>query len=217
MSLEIRKTSQWFYGRWQAHGKKYCKNLNVKIAGRRPASLAERGDKAFEKSRAKAEAELHRLQEESRKKAQAEDLVQALYEIRTGENIGSVALGELADKWSSLRRTRKLSEEYGKTSRRRLQTFADFIRKEYGKDKEMIDVTPKMAEAFLNAEEERGVSNKTWNDILILLRSAFHKLKREAGITENPFDGRNLERPCSCRACSQPDCRATGRPQNPFP
>ena len=53
----------------------------------------------------------------------------------------------------------------------------------------MAGVTPKMARAFLDVQESRGISGRTWNSKLILLRSAFNRLARQAGIGANPFDG----------------------------
>jgi integrase len=46
-----------------------------------------------------------------------------------------------------------------------------------------------MAREFLKQEERRGVAPKTYNSIVILLRSVFEALRRDAGLPENPFDG----------------------------
>lgn len=188
MALEMRKTSQWWYGRWKAKNKSYCKNLNVKIAGERPRSLSQKGDTNFEKSRAKAEGALQRLRDESKRKAHAEDLVQTLHEIRTGENIGSIALSDLVDAWENIQRPRQPSQQYIQDSRSKLNRFQEFMYEKYPSAQEMADVTHQMAQAFLKAEQKRGVSGKTWNDTLMLLRSAFRHLRREAGIAENPFE-----------------------------
>jgi hypothetical protein len=45
MLLEIQRgKSSWWYGRVEANGKYYSKNLGVEVRGRIPASLKELGD-----------------------------------------------------------------------------------------------------------------------------------------------------------------------------
>ena len=57
MSLELRRNvSEWWYGRLQSNGRRYVKNLGVKVEGRVPRTLRETGDIVFERSRAKAQA-----------------------------------------------------------------------------------------------------------------------------------------------------------------
>ena len=41
MPLEMRKTSQWWYGRYNVGGKVICVNLEIPIKGRRPRSMRE--------------------------------------------------------------------------------------------------------------------------------------------------------------------------------
>lgn len=53
----------------------------------------------------------------------------------------------------------------------------------------MADVTAAMAEAFMQSEKARGVSGRTYNAVLILLRSSFKMLAQKASLTRNPFSG----------------------------
>jgi integrase len=53
----------------------------------------------------------------------------------------------------------------------------------------MAQVQSTVARAFLKTEEARGVSPKTYNNILIFLRSSFEALKEDGGIPKNPFMG----------------------------
>lgn len=53
----------------------------------------------------------------------------------------------------------------------------------------MAQIQSSHARAYMRMIEERGVSAKTYNNIVIFLRSVFHTLRKEAGIAENPFDG----------------------------
>lgn len=52
----------------------------------------------------------------------------------------------------------------------------------------MDQVQSPIARAFLKSEQARGAA-KTYNNILIFLRSCFESLKDEAGIAKNPFAG----------------------------
>ncbi|MFA6960461.1 MAG: hypothetical protein WC205_06910 [Opitutaceae bacterium] len=96
MSLEIKfGKSRWWYGRVTVRGRVLCKNLGVEIEGNPPARLSEVGDIVFERSRSKAQAALERFQIEIRKRSAAEELVQTIHEIRTGERIRSIELKDI--------------------------------------------------------------------------------------------------------------------------
>jgi integrase len=50
-------------------------------------------------------------------------------------------------------------------------------------------VKPETAKAFMASEEARGVSPKTWNDTLKLLRATFKHLHPQLNDGSNPFHG----------------------------
>ena len=54
MSLDWKKTSQWWYGRFTVNRNKKLINLGVKIKGQRPKSINGRGDETFRVSRERA-------------------------------------------------------------------------------------------------------------------------------------------------------------------
>jgi integrase len=182
MGLERRKDSRWWYGRWEVNGKRFCQNLNVPIAG-------EEGERAFDKSRAKAQAALEAVIAKSRDKANAEELVQTIHRIRTGHRVGAIPLAELPDRWATIPRKRKPNARYAAQCRALLSRFAAYVTAQDAEAQAMDAVTPELAAAFLEAEEKRGVTAKTWNDTLKLLRATFKHLRRAAGIVDNPFDG----------------------------
>lgn len=179
MPLELRKNPdgtirKWWYGRYEVNGKRYCSNLGVKITGKLPPSLSlmDEGDNAFERSRATAQARLDELVEEARVKRDAARLVERLYELKTGEQIRSVALANLPEEWQKIPRRRKPNERYASQCRSTLARFAAFVRSQNPKVDDISSVTREMARAFMEAEEARGVTAKTWNDTLKLLRAA---------------------------------------------
>ena len=178
-----------WYGRYEINGRKYYLNLDVKVAGTPPASLSLRdeGDGAFERSRATALAKLESIVEEARSQRSSERLVEKLYEIKTGEQIKSVKLADLPAEWTKIARKRTPDERYAKQCRSRLAQFAEFVRGQNAKAEEIAHVTRTAARAFLAAEEKRGVTAKTWNDTLVLLRASFQQLLPAGSI--NPFSG----------------------------
>jgi integrase len=176
-----------WYGRFKIHGKRLCVQLGVKVQGTPPASLSlrEMGDTAFERSRAAAQAKLDQIVEEARRKRDAAHLVEKLYEIKTGEAIRSVKLSDLADEWAKIPRRHKPSARYAGQCQSTLRRFTEFVKAQNGKVKEIAQITRTLARAFLDAEAERGVTGKTWNDTLKLLRATF-KYLLPAGAA-NPF------------------------------
>ena len=156
MGLERRKDSRWWYGRWEVNGKRFCQNLNVPIAG-------EEGERAFDKSRAKAQAALEALIAKARDKANAEELVQTIHRIRTGHRVGAIPLAELPDRWATIPRKRKPNARYAAQCRALLSRFAAYVTAQDAEAQAMDAVTPELAAAFLATEEKRGVTAKTWN------------------------------------------------------
>ena len=139
-------------------------------------SLRDEGDGAFERSRAAAQAKLDGIVEEARTRQGSARLVEKLYEIKTGEAIKSVKLEALAEGWAKIRRKHKPNARYVSQCQSTLNRFVTFVREQNPKVVEVAQITRTLAGAFLDAEEERGVSGKTWNDTLKLLRATFRHL-----------------------------------------
>lgn len=187
MPLELRPNSKWWYGRYTSDGKRVCVNLGVKVAGTRPDSLTEEGDGAFERSRATAHTKLEAMIEESLSKRGAARLIEKLYEMKTGIAVESVPVSEMADRWLKLPRRRPPSPQYTRHCASILTRFAKFVAERHPNVRDMSRVTPAIANAFLRAQDDRRVTGKTWNDALLLLRSAFKALLPAGAI--NPFAG----------------------------
>jgi integrase len=163
------------------------------VRGIIPASLAELGDAAFERSRAKAQAALEKLQLDMKKRGNAEELVQMLHEIRTGARISSIPINEVSARWCGVLRRRPLSESYQKQKVADIDRFIRFVKESFPAIREMAQIHSSLAKAYCRAELARGVAAKTYNHTLIHLRSVFHVLHKEAGMAENPFDGIPLQ------------------------
>ncbi|MHB8523072.1 MAG: tyrosine-type recombinase/integrase [Limisphaerales bacterium] len=192
MPLELRIESNgtvrpFWYGRFKINGKRQCVNLGVKVQGTPPSSLSlmDEGNMAFEKSRVGAQKALEHFVEEARTKRDSARLVERLYEIKTGEAIKSVKLAELAEEWAKIPRKRQPNERYAGQCQSTLRRFVTFVRQENRKADEMAHITRTVARGFMDAEMKRGVTAKTWNDTLKLLRATFKYLLPAGAI--NPF------------------------------
>ena len=192
MPLELRTQRDGslrptWYGRYEINGRLVRPNLFIKIAGAPPVSrsLRDEGNGAFERSRAAAQAKLDGIVEEARTKQGSVRLVEKLYEIKTGEAIRSVLLANLPEEWAKIARKRKPNARYASQCQSALKRFAEYVHRENVKMVEIAQVTRTAARSFMDAESNRGVTAKTWNDTLKLLRATFKYLLPAGAI--NPF------------------------------
>ncbi|MBK8479543.1 MAG: tyrosine-type recombinase/integrase [Opitutaceae bacterium] len=190
MALEIQKgRSKWWYGRVAVNGASIVRNLGVLIQGTPPRKLRKLGDIPFERSRAKAQAALEKLQIDLKSRRSAEELVQTIHEIRTGARVSTLPLVEVCARWKDLPRRRPLSDSYLAQAESRIERFLKFVKAANPAIHDMDQVQSPVCRAFCQAETKRGVTAKTYNNTLICLRSVFQSLRKEAGLSENPFDG----------------------------
>lgn len=192
MSIELRasrdgKLRPTWYGRHMVNGRRITVNLEVRVAGTPPASLSlqERGDEAFENSRAEAERAMARMVGELRTPQRAAHLVERIYEIKVGEKLKPVRLDELPDAWEKIPRRREPDKRYMAQCRSTLARFTKSVHDQDGRISELGNVSRDVARAFLAEEAGRGVSPKTWNDTLKLLRAVYKHLMPPGSM--NPF------------------------------
>jgi hypothetical protein len=167
-----------WYGRYEINGKRFYLNLGVKWAGTPPesGSLRDIGDSLFERSRATALAKLDSIVEEARSKRNSAQLVEKLYEMKTGEKLDSVKLANLDSEWAKIPRNRPAKGQYAEECKAALRRFVRSIQESYPKVVEIGQVTRTLARWYMEAESARGVTPRTWNGTLKLLRSTFRHL-----------------------------------------
>ena len=176
--------------RYERGGTKHAVRLDVRVEGAPPVSrkLADKGDASFERSRARAELRASQVLKEITAGQSDEELLKRIHAIRTGKAMRAVLLVDIPVKWRGLRRKKPLSDSYVDQCESKFLGFESFIKDKDPSATQMADIGPDLAEAYLEHVEAKGVTPKTYNDHLILLRSTFEALKRAASMSTNPFD-----------------------------
>jgi len=188
-TLELRKSSKWWYGRWTENGKIIVRNLDVEVRGTRPRKGQETGDRLFEQTRSVADNKLKEFARDAVTRRHAEGIAQAVHVARTGHRVGTIPLDGIFPAWQGIPRKQvELSDVYLKWVQGEFRRFVEFFAVRYPAVTDMAGVTHEMAAAFLASERARGISGRSCNSGLSLLRSTFRHLRRPAGIMDNPFD-----------------------------
>ena len=194
MPLEFRRgrsgeiRPHW-YGSFMVDGKRHAIGLGLPIQGKMPesGSLKDVGDMAFERSRSQAQAKLDEVQGEAMRKNSSTHLLERIIEIKSGEAPSTVKLDDLGEEWAKIPRRRETNARYASQCQSTLGRFVAYVKQNHPKASEIIQVTRPMARAFLDMETKRGVTAKTWNDTLKLVRATFKHLLPAGAV--NPFDG----------------------------
>lgn len=106
---------------------------------------------------------------------------QRIIEAKTGMRRDFAKVEAIPDAWVALPRKRLPCRLYTKTVKSTLQRFVDFMRTNHREADDMAAVRADHVRAFLKREEERGISPRTWNITLKLLKAVFRKLEPNAG------------------------------------
>ena len=175
MSLVMRKTSQWWYGRYKVDGKDFVKNLHVEIRGTRPVTLQETGSVYFENSRGEAQAALDKLLDEVHSGKSETQLAEAVYEARAGQRLNRYKIDDLSKIWINKPRRRPLSEEHRKQTIAKVENFAAYLKAHYPKLTRVDQVRPLHVQAFLEDLEQSGITAETWNKYLIPIKTVLKR------------------------------------------
>jgi len=189
MSLEIRKSSKWWYGVFMVEGERTVINLGVPITGKRPPKRTMLGDDEFERSRGKAMEAYAKQRKKLDEDRTGQKALTKLAEMKTGREVTFPALADLPKHWDAIPRRKVPDERYADQCRKTLERFSTFAAEHQRGVTEFVAVKQETAKAFMAAEEARGVSPKTWNDTLKLLRATFKHLHPHLNDGSNPFHG----------------------------
>jgi integrase len=188
MALETKASSRWWYARFVVNGKlrrfplmekRGGKIERIEVKGTRPRSMKhpEKWDGAFMESYHRAKAAHDRLLEEELSSKHIEDLAQRIIEAKTGTRLDFVKVEAIPEAWATLPRKRPLCEQYCETAKGTLRRFSGFMHKHFPGADDLAAVRADHIRAFLASEDERGISPRTWNVTLKLLKTVFRRLE----------------------------------------
>jgi integrase len=188
VALELKKSSGWWYARLSVGGrlKRFPLTRTVRgkterlaVRGQRPVSLKtmEGADAVFMDSWHQAKAAHDLLEEELRSKKTVASLTQRMVEVRTGSKKEFATIASIPMRWTKFNRTEPISDAHKAHCVEVLNRFVEFMNCRWPECKDLIDVREDQVQAFLESESDRGISARTWNFSLGLLKAVFSKLE----------------------------------------
>ena len=168
----------YWFGTFQRNGKTRVVTLG-RIAGHPHASLSvnARGDDEFEASRQKALSALQEMYAKRQTEADQENLVQKIHELRYGARVEAFPLADMAARWEKLPRKRKPCERHLANCKLVFARFQQFMAQRAPDVTELGAVRAEQVRAFMDEEEQRRISPRTWNVTLTLLKGLFRRFE----------------------------------------
>ena len=188
MALEFKKPSKWWYAAYRENGRKRSHNLGIKIEGECPAKVWEDGDKAYRKSRKAAERAHDEFMADikaSNSGAKRRELVlkheTRFIEALSCRKIEQPTIKDLPQSWYEENSQNNPSKTKSPTKHQKhcmqvLKKFAEFMESKWPERVYLLELDRDHVSAFLDAEYESGVTPRTWNFALVLLKSALRSL-----------------------------------------
>lgn len=191
MALEMKETSKWWYGRIKVNGKlkrfplmetRNGRQQRIEIKGRRPKNPSrwKEGDAAFIESYHRAKAAHEVLLGQVLTPVHIVEHEQRIIEAKRGARLEFVKIEDVPDAWEQIPRKKDPSAKYVSNSKKKLQGFVDFLRRNHPDVEELIAVRASHVQAFLTEEADRGISARTWNVTLKLLKTVFSRFAPDA-------------------------------------
>lgn len=186
-------------------------------------NATEKGLEFFGQSQERALAELRKAFDDKRDADEELRSAQKYHALRFGMKIPRVKLADLAAKWDALPHKSDLSDGRRERVHLVIGRFVRFMNKHFPKVKEAGALTAEHLKAFLADVDASGVSARTWNEHLAVLRSVLAKLDRNSrGFREyleklpkrtehnthrRPFTGEELEAVFAAAGKMDPELR----------
>lgn len=249
MGVFIRRTANgiapYWFGLWNEDGKRHETSL-CRWEGTPPEPGKKTGDAEFEESRGKAKAIFKRIREGEKSREEEKAIEKKILAARYGGRVARVKLADLAARWDALPHKADLTEARRERVHSVLNRFRDFMADRFPSVTEAGGLTAEHFQAFLADVDKRGipqkpkakkgkggervpaevaggVSARTWNDVLSILRGVLSKVdgqsrgfreylvdlpkRTESPIHRRPFDGAELDAIFAAAAKVDPDLR----------
>lgn len=216
-----RLSPQW-WGFWQADGRRHEVAV-CRWRGTPPEKGCRSGDAVFERSRAEAESKFEMMRDGVRSKEDEVALVQRIHAARYGGRVRPVKIADLRARWDALPHKADLTEGRRARVHSVLGRFEAFMAENFPKIKEAGGLTAAHFKGFLDSVDASGVSARSWNDYLVILRGVLAKVdgqgagfrdylaklpkRTENTIHRRPFDGDELDAILAAAAEVDPELR----------
>ncbi len=198
---------QWV-GRYTVDGKRKDATL-CRWEGTPPTTPTGVGDAAFERSRERAFQMLADAMRSGEVAGQEALMVQRVHQLRYGGKVERARIADLAARWDALPHKADLTEARRDRVHSVLKRFRDFMRDRFPNVTEVGALTAEHFRDFLADVDASGVSARSWNDYLSILRGVLAKVdgnskgfreylanlpkKQEHPIHRRPFTGAELD------------------------
>ena len=165
-----------WHGSWQVDGVRKVVALNL-WRGKPPGPGEETGDAKFERSRGEAER-LFKQTREGKKSAEEELVIaQKVHAARYGRKVKPVKIGELTSLWDALPGKDEVTDARRTRVHSVLGNFVKYMGEKFPRVTEVGALTREHFKGFLDAVAATGVSARTWNDNLAILRGVLAKVE----------------------------------------
>ena len=213
--LMLKKYGDGWRARWYGRFKQDGKIREVPLCrwkGTPPASGKigkHEGDRVFEASRQRALAELREVIDGQRSDADKAALVERVHRARYGKRVELTRISDLYSIWQKRPRKRPPTEGHVAVARRTLARFTDYMKRTAPRISETGALREEHVDGFLKEVGAEGVSARTWNGILSIMRGTMQRAdpyseatrflkdqpaKDEQTVHRTPFTGEDLER-----------------------
>ena len=166
-----------WYGAWVTDGR-YRETSLCRWRGKPPASFRVRdeGDKTFEESRQRALAELREIVEGDRSESDRASLAARVHRARYGTKVRRVKIAELYEAWKVMPRKRRPTSGHEAVCKGVFGRFSSYMAETAPNVAETGALTAAHLRGFMESEDRRGVSARTWNGVLSILRGTLARV-----------------------------------------
>ena len=137
--------------------------------------VTDQGDRAFEASRVKAMAELREAVEGERSKADEAALSERVHRARYGRKVKEYRVKDMPRLWCDIPRRRKPSDFHQTNMLRVIGRFVEYMADHAPAVEELGAVEASHASGFIEGREAEGVSGRTLNVEISVLRGMFKR------------------------------------------
>ena len=192
MSVYTTSKSPYWQFELSHLGKRHARSSKIKIVGDKDAIEGTSKHLKYWDSYHKAVAVRDEYIDQLTASHSAQAMAEDIYHLRHGQEVPEVELHAMYEKWlKKIERSdaRKRSNRYLQQVKSALSGFANYCAKQQKPIMTMSAVSHDAALSYLDQKWQTGITAKTYNNCLQILKSGFSVLQHEGGCRVNPFAG----------------------------